>query len=435
MSDAGLLLGLVMTGIWASGCRDSGTGPGGGNGGGGGYQPTVAVVDSAFEPTELVVRNGAVYWLDASTEPLNRFDLVTHAYTSLFQVLPHPENAVSDGNFVYWVSGGELYRTTLDGTSTTLFDHGERNVVNGVTAGIVLDADNVYWANTIPGTGCSPDCNSIRRVPKAGGGATTITTTAQAIVALAIQNGVMYWEEIGVGPVSADGTVGSQVKKVSSAGGSVTVLVDGLLNGLITPPGPGYIPASWHPTGGLAADDSTVYFADADFFQSYRVMKTPAAGGGAAPNIMAADTTGDLSDYARSLVLDQDHIYWVDLNSLKVMAKAGGAFSDLASNLTSPLSLVRVGGDLYWVEALCCAHNDKGRIERLSTSGGTPVTVRADITSPTEVTADQAALYWVEGGTDRGDRRIRRHFQDRVRRDGGADARDLRERDGPVRRR
>jgi hypothetical protein len=192
--------------------------------------------------------------------------------------------------------------------------------------------------------------------------------------------------------------MGSQIKRIPLAGGVVTVLVDGLLNGLIPPPGPGWVPASWHPTGGIAVDDSTVYFGDASFYQSYRVMKMPSAGGGAAPTILVADTTGDASNFVRSLLLYQDHLYWPDLNSIKVVATSGGAYTDLISNRTSPLSLVRQGGDLYWIEALCCAHNDVGTIERMPTSGGTPVPVRTGVTSPVVIAVDQNNLFWVEGG-------------------------------------
>ena len=398
MSSARVISGF-LTGLLASGCSDSRTGPGSG-----GPPPppsrTIAVVDSAYQPSEVVVSNGALYWLDASPVPLHRIDLTSHASAALFQPVPQPENVVPDGNVLYWVSGGSLYRTSLDGTVTTVVDQGQRDPASGASAEILVDSSAVYWANTISSGSCSPACTfTIRRVPKAGGPATTITSTSQAIAAFAILNGDMYWEEVGVGPASADGTVGSQVKKVALAGGGVTVLVDGLLNGLIPPPGPGWIPASWHPTGGIAVDDSMVYFADASFYTSYRVMKTLSGGGGAAPTILVADTTGDASDFARSLLLYQDHLYWPDLNSIKVIATSGGAFADLASGRTSPFSLVRQGGDFYWIEALCCAHNATGSIERMPVGGGSPVPVRAGIVSPVVVAADQDGVFWVNGGS------------------------------------
>ena len=393
------LVGLVSLGVALGACRESpvGTGGSGGNGGGNGAGPRISVLATVPQPTHVVARNGAVYWLEASDKPLNALSLATGAHTTLFQSLPIPESALSDGSYVYWVSGGRLFRTTVDGTATTVLDSGQRDAGAGVTAQIEMDATHLYWANSISSANCSPACKfTIRQIPKPGGTATTLATTSQAIVALAVRGGDIYWEEVGIGPASADGTVGSQIKKVPIAGGTVTVLVDGLLNGLIAPPGPGWIPASWHPTGGIALDDSTVYFADASFYQSYRVMKEPATGGPL--TILVADTTGDASDFARDMLLDASNLYWADANSIKTVPKAGGGYHDLASNLPSPVRLARVAANLYWLQTRCCAHGDTGSVWTIPTAGGTPVTLKAGLDSPSGMAADASNLFWIEGG-------------------------------------
>ena len=207
-----------------------------------------------------------------------------------------------------------------------------------------------------------------------GGTARSIATTANGVIsvsAMAVAGGSLIWEEDGVGPAALDGSVGSKIIKVSLAGGAATTVVNGMENGLIVPPGPGYIPASWHPRGGIVPDSGVIYFADADFFQSYGVMSVADTGG--VINILLADTTHDGSDFVRSMTSDATTLYWVDLNRVRSMAKAGGAVADLAGPRTiPPWSLTRQGSDLYWIEATCCAHRDKGTIYTVPTTGGAP---------------------------------------------------------------
>ena len=391
-----LLFALTLVacgGGGGGGGGDGGSGPGLGGGG-----PTISVLGFTNSPSLLKLRNGDMYWLDVSDVPLNRFSLGNEVYTPLFTELHNPESALSDGNNIFWVSGARLYKTPLNGAETELLDEGERDPASSVTAAIVMDSTHVYWANTVGTSGCSPACTfTIKQIPKSGGSATTIATTTQVIVDLAISGGFVFWEEEGLGPVNNDGSIGSKIKKVSVAGGTATVLVNGLLNGLIAPPSPGFDPASWHPRGGMATDGLDVYFADADFFQSYRVMKVPVAGGSV--TVMDHVTAGNGSNFVRDMQLDDTHVYWVDADSLKSMPKAGGISVDLASGLPSPVSLAYIGGNLYWLETVCCAHKQKGAIKVISASGGAPLTVRADIESPVSISVDTSKLYWVEGGT------------------------------------
>jgi len=220
--------------------------------------PTVATVTRAPGPSQLVVQNDILYWLDSSSAPFKRLSLAGGATpVALFQSFSAPENELSDGSYVYWVGGARLFRSTLDGTITTRLDSAD----SPAPAVMAMDTNNIYWVGAAPSS-CSPPCRwSIRRVPKTGGAATTIATTADAVVdfmALAVTGGYVFWEEGGVGPAAADGSVGSKILKVSLAGGTATTVVDGLENGLIPPPSPGCIPASWHPRGGFGAGTVSV---------------------------------------------------------------------------------------------------------------------------------------------------------------------------------
>ncbi len=359
--------------------------------------PTVATVTSTPGPSQLLVQNDILYWLDSSSAPFKRLSLASGATPiALFQESPVPENELSDGSYVYWVSGARLFRSTLDGTITTRLDSAD----GPAPAVMALDESSIYWLGTVPSS-CSPPCRfAIRRVPKSGGTATTVATTADGVVdltALAVAGGFVFWEEGGVGPAALDGSVGSKILRVSLANGTVTTVVDGMENGLIVLPGPGFIPASWHPRGGIVADTDSVYFADADFFQSYRVMSVAVNGGPI--NILLADTTYDMNDFVRSMTSDATTLYWVDLNQVRSMAKTGGPVTNLAGPRTiPPWSVTRVGSNLYWIEAPCCAHGDKGTIHTVPITGGTPVIVQDNLDSPSSIASDPGHVFWIEGG-------------------------------------
>ena len=392
------LAGLIPVCLTFSTCTHDTSGPsntGGGNGGGG---PTVSTLTSPPGPTRIAVVGSVLYWLDESDTPLNKISLAsaTTTPTPLFHLTPVPEGELADGAYVYWITGADLYRTSLDGTTTTLLDHG----TGPAGAVMTMDANDIYWVNSVA-SNCSPSCRfAIRRVSKAGGAATPIVTTPDGVIgitAIAIAGGFAFWEEEGVGPAASDGSVGSKINKVSLADGTVTMLVNGLENGLILPPSPGYIPASWHPRGGIVADDAFVYFADADFFQSYRVMAVPDTGG--AITILLADTTHDANNFVRSMVSEETTLYWVDENAVRSIPKTGGLPADLAGPRTVlPWSLTRVGTNLYWIESTCCAHRDKGTIYTVPTTGGTADTVIPNLDSPGSIASDPAHVYWTEGG-------------------------------------
>ena len=394
-------IGTIALALLA-GCKsDSTVAPvdttGGGGGGGTPPPPTVALVATAPLPVRLALANNTLFWLDSSDAPLNKISLATGDRAALVHDVPKPERAVSDGSSVFWVAGGQLYRTSLDGNTTTLLADGQRDVVARATPELAIDAANVYWVNTVASTSCSPACTfTIRSVPKTGGTPATVTTTTQPIVSLAVADGFVYWEESNVVPVDVNGSVGSMIRKVATTGGVPTVLVNGLLNGRIAPPSPGYVPASWQPIGGIEVDESSVYFADVSSISMSRVMKVPITGG--TVDLLFSETTGSQTNVVRDLTLDATTVYAIDATSLQAIPKSGGASTPLATALTSPVSLTRTGTSLFWIETACCAHGQTGAIKSLGTGGGTPVTVRADIAAPIGISADASQLVWTAGG-------------------------------------
>jgi hypothetical protein len=165
------------------------------------------------------------------------------------------------GQNVFWIDGGRLYETSLDGKTTTQLASGTRDLATGVTADLVVDDSSVYWVNTVSGPSCSPCTWIIQRVPLDGSAPVTIATANRSVVALTGDTDHLYWEESSLEPLSPGCQCGSKVQSVPKAGGTPLVLVDGTLNGnLPPPPGPGYVPASWLPAAGLAITANAVVF-------------------------------------------------------------------------------------------------------------------------------------------------------------------------------
>ena len=70
------------------------------------------------------------------------------------------------------------------------------------------------------------------------------------------------------------------------------------------------------------------------------------------------------------------------------------------------------GNSLFWVEGVCCATGQVGRIKRVPLAGGQVSVVIDDLLAPNgRLTANSATLYWIEGGAllaSEGIRRIRK---------------------------
>src|SRR5205823_462472 len=125
--------------------------------------PTVSTVTSTPGPGELVVQNDVLYWVDSTSSPFKTLSLAGGApAVALFHEAPVPENELSDGTYVYWISAARLFRSTLDGATTVRLDSADGPAPPVMT----MDPDHIYWLGAAPST-CSPPCSfSIRQVPK-----------------------------------------------------------------------------------------------------------------------------------------------------------------------------------------------------------------------------------------------------------------------------
>ena len=363
---------------------------------------------STDELRASIVRSGGdLFFTDATDQPLKKVSLSTGTVTPLAIRFESAENVVVHGQNVFWIDGGHLYGTSLDGGTTTLLASGTRDLAAGVTADLVVDDSSVYWVNTASSLSCSPSCTwIIQRVPLDGSAPTTVATANRRVVALAGDTDHLYWEELALEPVSAGCQCGSKVQSVPKAGGTSLVLVDGTLNGnLPPPPGPGYVPASWYPAAGLAVTASSVVFVNSG--GPYTVYSIPLAGGSLTTVATVASSAGSALNAILGLSVVGASAYWIDPynHALFTVPLSGGSVAPLATGIGVPtvdaaISLAVTATNAYWVEAGtyggCCIQAGTGTLKSVPLGGGTVTTVRTGLDAPVALATDGANAIWSE---------------------------------------
>jgi hypothetical protein len=349
----------------------------------------------------LLVRGGHVYFTDSSAAPLKRVALDGSGLASLATRFQGARNVLVRGANVYWVDASRLLRTPLAGGASTLLAEGSADHGEGTTADIVVDDSFAYWVNSITATRTW----LIQKVPLGGGAPVTLATVDREVAALVADDTRLFWEEESLEPFEAGCNCGSSVKSVPKTGGSITVLVDGSLNGTMPPPPPGYIPGSWLATGGLALTATEVLFGRAG--NEYEIMAIP-LGGGALRTLVSVPTPSQYSTSAlRGLAVNGSTVYFIDnLNhTLNAVALTGGSVTTLATSLGSLSDanssvMVLADGSAYWSElgtiAGCCYTGGTGAIKRVPLGGGAVGTVLAGLDLPGSVSVAGANLAWTE---------------------------------------
>ena len=354
----------------------------------------------------LVVNGSYLYFTDSSAKPLKRAALSGAGVTALADRFEGARNVLIHGADVYWVDGSRLLRTPLAGGATSVLAEGSADHGEGTTADLVVDDSYAYWANSVQTLTCSPPCTwVIQRVPLAGGAPVTLATVNRKVAAIAADATRVFWEESSLEPYDPSCNCGSTVKSVPKAGGVVTLLVDGSLNGTMPAPPPGMLPGSWLPTGGLALTSTELLFASAG--NSYQIMAIPLAGG--TLRVLASVPTPDhfAASTLKGLAVSGASVYFIDNynHALSTVPVAGGAVTPLVTNLgsvsaTSSSVLALEGGNAYWSElgtsAGCCNAGGTGSIRRVALSGGAASNVVAGLDLPAAVSLDGSSLAWTE---------------------------------------
>ena len=224
-------------------------------------------------------------------------------------VLPGPVEIVT-------VAGGDVFCGVLDGSSET--GSIQRVVPDGgavtpfaadqFTAEMAASPTHLVWRNFYASINIG-DHLEVEAAPLAGGA--TPTTLVDRADAVATDGDFVYWTQ------AADGSDAraDQIDRAPIGGGDATVVATGL-----------------DEIGGIAVDDTSVYFVARDLSHSntnYNVYAVPTAGGGS-PVLLAEDVTG-LGGAGQVLVNDAN-VYFIG-------ATGGGATYNFAA------SVPKTGGD------------------------------------------------------------------------------------------
>ncbi len=340
-----------------------------------------SVLASAPYPSHLTVRNGNLFWSDASETPVDRIPVSGGAVLPLALKSGVPANFAIHGGFLYWVdvqsgtapsgaSGQEVIRilkkTSLDGNSTVVLQKGEASA--GGTTEIIVDDQNVYWINSV----ATPNTYTLFKVPISGGTPASLATTTAEITGLAADATSIYWEET---PSDAFVNSSSVIKRIPIAGGTPTVLISGLRV----------------MRGGLVLQGTELFFADTDFSTAHRLMKASTSGG-------AVAALASLTAVPKAIAADGTNIYWVDASSVNSIPVGGGSITVRANGIYATADIAVDGSSIVWTETECCAVRQNGSVKKVPIGGGAISTLITGLDNPGALTADASDVYWTEGG-------------------------------------
>jgi hypothetical protein len=349
----------------------------------------------------LHVADGELIYTDSSGSPLKKQALDGSPAVALADRFESAENVVLHGGNTYWIAGGDLHRMSSGGVTTLLVD-GLRSAEADVTSDIVVDNANAYWVDQAPTQNCSPPCNwVVQKVPLNGGAIVDLATADRRIASLAIDADSLFWEEESLEPLDPGCNCGSKILSVPKAGGSPVLLVDGSLNGNLPPVPPGFTPASWLPTGGIALSAGEIVFAVSGN-SAYDLKSIPKVGGAIANLATVATPVAFATGTVIDITVAGGNILWLDIGNaeLKSLPLAGGAVTSLAGGMVNPGGLAMNTTSAYWTESGaysgCCLVMGAGSVRRIPLSGGSAATAVATLDNPGAIAADDTNIAWSE---------------------------------------
>jgi hypothetical protein len=364
-------------------------------------------ISSADQLRASVVPAGdGILFTDSSDFPVKSVSLTTGAVTALAPRFRSAESVVIAGQNMFWVDGGTLNESSLDGKTTRVLSRGTRAAGYGGTAAVVVDASNAYWVSDIVSTDCGSCSYLIQRVPLDGSAPVTLAATDRVVVALAADADHLYWEEGNMEPVSPGCACGSTIHSIPKVGGTPTLLVDALLNGPPPNLGPGYTPGSWYPAGGIAVTATAIVFATTG---GPYVIRSVALNGGTVSALASVSSSAGFSQLAlRNISVQGADVYWLDPanGTLDTVPLGGGGVTTIASGIgvpsqaQSPVALAINATSAYWTEAGafggCCLQAGIGTLKQVALAGGAVTVIASDLDAPTAIAADDTNLVWTE---------------------------------------
>jgi hypothetical protein len=256
----------------------------------------------------------------------------------------HPSKIVSDGEAVYFVTGGtvasmdggtnNIKRISLKDGTVSVLVRGDKIIPDQTLA---VDGKFLYWS----------DGGNLLRVPKGGGDSEKIIPNAPKPDEIVMDDENFYWL-IWTG----EGSPPAPIMYAPKNGGEAKQL---------TPPQP--------PTTGICLDGDVVYFMTGD-----GIRRIPKAG-------------GQITDFYRhsfkkpSLGLQQDaeNFYFCQMNerghsALMKLNKKSGEVSQLAPSINHTMEFVVADGNVYYFDEVPKTGSfGPVAVRRVSTGGGEPV--------------------------------------------------------------
>ena len=275
----------------------------------------------------------------------------------------HPSKIVSDGAFVFYVTGGTIAsqnegtnnvnRISLKNGSVSVLVKGGEHLPSQTLA---VDDKFLYWAE--PGR--------IYRVPKTGGESEVIVSDAPGQPdEMTVDDENIYWLVYG-GSASHN----LPVLFAKKTGGASQRLATGQ---------EGY--------SGLCVDRDFVYWVAAT-----GIRKAPKAGG-ADTFVYRNPNKGPMSD----MVSDVENLYYAQMDNsnnwvLMKIAKNGGEPTKLAPSISEVMEFVAADGYIYYFER---ESSNTYLLRKVSTNGGAPVTLdRGEDTWNHYLAVDKTQVYF-----------------------------------------
>jgi hypothetical protein len=271
-----------------------------------------------------------------------------------------------DAQAVYWTThgadrnSGAIMKVPIGGgTPVTL-------AVGPGPAGIALDEEQVYWADTEEGI--------IRRVAKAGGASTVLALHQNRPTALACYGGTLFWTNDAPAAGSGD------------AQGSIVSL-------RLPAAEPRTIASGQPEPSSLSVDSTGVYWT---------VRGTPRRrylDGALLRVAFDRSEPQTLASYQRDpsgVALGETVAFWIDAgdidhNVVMRAAKRGAGATVLAANQYGTSSLAADDASVYWVSG-------SGQVLGVAASGGTPRVLADGQTNPVATALDAEHVYWFAQG-------------------------------------
>jgi hypothetical protein len=221
------------------------------------------------------------------------------------------EIAIDTAN-VYWtnIPGASVMRIAIAGGTPATLASGQDN-----PTGIDVDGSSVYWANAAS----SPGTGAIKKIAIGGGTAVTLASALTNPTNVAVDNTSVFWTD----------SLGHLLMKVSKVGGSTTTLVSDVVAG--------------SPTD-LTVDSTNVYWCTGS--EVRRISKaggsfvTLAASQFSGPRGIAVDASN--AYWATPLLSSGD---------IRKTPISGGAYSVLFAPQNKPYRVAVHGNAMYWTSA------------------------------------------------------------------------------------